>query len=281
MTQNTDQPLSSASQSASQSALQPASQLALPPTSSTVAQPIAQGTSQALTNAYHQAIGAPLPEWTTRPLPERKTIEGRYCRLEPLTPAQHAEGLWQAVSSAPDGRDWTYLTVGPFAQADAFLSHLTQAAASEDPLHYVVIDKRSGLAVGSLALMRIDPKNGVMEVGHVTFTSLLQRTPLSTEAQFLLMQYAFEQLGYRRYEWKCDSLNAPSRAAAERLGFRFEGIFRQAIVYKGRSRDTAWFSILDHEWSDLRTAFERWLAPENFDAQGQQLTRLQALRELP
>lgn len=249
--------------------------------SQTASQTASQSTLQPLVNAYQQAIGAPLPEWTTRPLPERKIIEGHYCRLEPLTPAQHAEALWQAVSSAPDERTWTYLAVGPFSDADVYRHHLTHAAASTDPLHYAVIDNRTGLAVGSLALMRIDPKNGVIEVGHVTFTSLLQRTALSTEAQFLLMRYVFEQLGYRRYEWKCDSLNAPSRAAAERLGFQFEGIFRQAIVYKGRSRDTAWFSIMDHEWPDIRTAFERWLAEENFDKQGQQLTRLQALRELP
>lgn len=244
-------------------------------------QHIPERATQPLVNAYQQAIGAPLPEWTTRPLPERKIIEGGYCRLEPLTPATHGDALWQAVSSAPDDRIWTYMTVGPFADAQAHGNYLTQAAASEDPLHYAVIDKRTGLAVGSLSLMRIDPKNGVIEVGHVTFTTLLQRTPLSTEAQFLLMRYVFEQLGYRRYEWKCDSLNAPSRAAASRLGFQFEGIFRQAIVYKGRSRDTAWFSIMDHEWPDLRTAFERWLAADNFDAHGQQLTRLQALRELP
>jgi len=270
MDQNADHPLPHASQTPSGTSFQ------TPPADSTT-----ERTTQPLLNAYQQAIGAPLPGWTTRPLPERKIIEGQYCRLEPLTPAQHADGLWQAVSSAPDERAWTYLSVGPFAHADEYRNYLTQAAASQDPLHYAVIDKRTGLAVGSLALMRIDPKNGVIEVGHVTFTTLLQRTPLSTEAQFLLMEYVFEQLGYRRYEWKCDSLNAPSRAAAERLGFQFEGIFRQAIVYKGRSRDTAWFSIMDHEWPDVRTAFERWLAAENFDAQGKQLTRLQALRELP
>jgi len=246
----------------------------------TGAQTDSHSAGQPAVNAYQQAIGAPLPDWTARPLPERKVIDGHYCRLEPLT-HDHADALWDAVSSAPDGRAWTYLPVGPFAHKDDYLDHITRAAASRDPLHYAVIDKRSGLAVGSLALMRIDPKNGVIEVGHVTFSPLLQRTPLSTEAQFLLMRYVFEQLGYRRYEWKCDSFNAPSRAAAERLGFQFEGIFRQAIVYKARSRDTAWFSIMDHEWPGLRTAFERWLATENFDAEGQQLTRLQALRELP
>ncbi|ONQ53145.1 GNAT family N-acetyltransferase, partial [Burkholderia cenocepacia] len=133
---------------------------------------------------------------------------------------------------------------------------------------YTVIDRATGRAVGTLALMRIDPANGVIEVGSVTFSPLLKRTPVSTEAQFLLMKYAFDTLGYRRYEWKCDDLNAPSRKAAARLGFRYEGTFRQAIVYRGRNRDTAWFSIIDGEWPDVRAAFEAWLAPENFDAEG-------------
>lgn len=142
-----------------------------------------------------------------------------------------------------------------------------------------MIDRASGHAVGTLALMRQDPAHGVIEVGHVTFSPKLKQTPLSTEAQYLLMAHVFEQLGYRRYEWKCDSLNAPSRRAAERLGFRFEGIFRQAIVYKERSRDTAWFSIIDSEWPKLREAFEAWLAPENFDAEGRQRRSLVELRE--
>ena len=277
MDHNTDHVSPSAAQAASQPPSQPSSQHGSQATSSDAL----SHASAPRVNAYQQAIGAPLPDWTPRPLPERTVIDGQYCRLEPLNATQHAETFWNAVRSAPDDRAWTYLAVGPFADGDAYREHLAHTAASQDPLHYAVVDKRTGQAVGSLALMRIDPKNGVIEVGFVTFTPLLQRTPLSTEAQFLLMRYVFEHLGYRRYEWKCDSLNAPSRTAAERLGFQFEGIFRQAIVYKGRSRDTAWFSIMDHEWPDIRTAFERWLAVENFDGQGQQLTRLQALRELP
>ena len=137
-----------------------------------------------------------------------------------------------------------------------------------------MVDRTTGKAVGTLALMRMDPGNGVIEVGHVTFSPKLQRTALSTEAQYLLMRRVFDELGYRRYEWKCDSLNAPSRATAQRLGFQFEGIFRQAVVYKGRTRDTAWFSIIDSEWPARRAAFERWLAPENFDENGVQRRRL-------
>jgi len=230
-------------------------------------------------NQYQQPIGEPLPAWSARPRPPHNNpIEGRYCRLEPLDPQRHAADLYAAYSKAADGRDWTYLSVGPFADAASYLDYAERAAASTDPLHYAVIELKTGTAVGTLALMRIDPANGVIEVGNVTFSPLLKRTPVSTEAQYLLMQHAFEQLGYRRYEWKCDSLNGPSRQAAARLGFQFEGIFRQAVIYKGRSRDTAWFSILDREWPALRAAFERWLAPDNFDAQGQQRTSLTEMR---
>ncbi len=231
------------------------------------------------TNEYGQPIGAPVPGWVPRPLPSAATLEGTYCRLELLNVERHADELYAAYSAAPDGRDWTYLGVGPFADAQAYRCHAEAAARSIDPRHYAVIDKRTGKAVGTLALMRMDPNNGVIEVGFVTFSPLLKRTAISTEAQYLLMAYAFDELGYRRYEWKCDSANAPSRTAAERLGFKFEGIFRQAVVYKGRSRDTAWFSILDKEWPVLKQAFKAWLAAENFDAQGGQRASLSDLRK--
>jgi len=232
-----------------------------------------------LLNEYGQPIGAPLPGWQPRALPPRTPMQGRVCRLEPLDAARHAEDLIQAFGQAPDGRSWTYMAQGPFSGDPArHRSYLEQQAASQDMLHHVVIDLRSGKAVGTLALMRMDPANGVIEVGNVTFSPLLQRTPASTEAQYLLMRRVFEELGYRRYEWKCDSLNAPSRAAAARLGFQFEGIFRQATIYKSRSRDTAWFSVLDSEWPARKSAFERWLAQENFDAAGAQRRRLEEMR---
>ncbi|OCZ63791.1 acetyltransferase [Achromobacter xylosoxidans] len=223
-------------------------------------------------NAFEQPIGADLSGWTARPRPPLAPAQGRYCRLEPLSAERHAADLYTAFSQAPDGRDWTYMSVGPFADAAAYrqFAEQAQAHAASDPMHHAVIDLASGRAIGSLSLMRIDPASGVIEVGFVAFSPLLKRTRIATEAQFLLMRRAFDELGYRRYEWKCDSLNAPSRAAAARLGFQFEGIFRQATVYKGRSRDTAWFSIIDSEWPALRAAYESWLDPANFDAEGRQ-----------
>lgn len=225
------------------------------------------------TNEYGQPIGEALADWSPRPLPNADRIAGRTCTLERLDPARHAESLVAAHAEAPDGRDWTYLPVGPFASAADHRAWLETAAASEDPRHYAVLDA-TGEAVGALALMRHDPANGAIEVGHVTFSPRMQRTVASTEAQFLLMRYVFDELGYRRYEWKCDTLNAPSMKAAARLGFTYEGTFRQAVVYKGRSRDTAWFSIIDAEWPDRRAEFERWLDPANFDGDGVQRTRL-------
>ena len=229
-------------------------------------------------NQYQQPIGESLPEWTARPLPPGTAIEGRYCRLERLDPRRHAAALFEAYAQAPDGRDWTYLFVGPFADAASYREYAERISTGTDPMHYAVVDLKTESAVGTMALMRIDSAHGVIEVGSVTFSPLLKQTPISTEAQYRLMKHVFDDLGYRRYEWKCDSLNAPSRRAAERLGFRFEGIFLQAIVYKSRSRDTAWYSILDREWPALRAAFERWLAPENFDSHGRQRLSLAKIR---
>lgn len=229
-------------------------------------------------NAYGQPVGPLLPGWTARPLPPRRAIEGRYCVLEPLDAARHADDLHAAYAQAPDGRDWTYLGVERPADLAGTRAHIERAAQSADPMHFAVVDPQSGRAIGTLALMRIDPANGAIEVGSVNFSPLLKHTPMSTEAQHLLMKLAFDELGYRRYEWKCDNFNEPSKRAAMRLGFQFEGVFRQAVVYKGRSRDTAWFSITDGEWPMLRTAFERWLAPANFDAEGRQRMALDRFR---
>ena len=229
-------------------------------------------------NAYGQPVGPLLPGWTARPLPPRRAIEGRYCVLEPLDAARHADDLHAAYAQAPDGRDWTYLGVERPADLAGIRAHIERAAQSADPMHFAVVDRQSGRAIGTLALMRIDPANGAIEVGSVNFSPLLKHTPMSTEAQHLLMKLAFDELGYRRYEWKCDNFNEPSKRAAMRLGFRFEGVFRQAVVYKGRSRDTAWFSITDGEWPMLRAALERWLAPANFDAEGRQRMALDRFR---
>lgn len=230
-----------------------------------------------LTNALGQPIGAPVPGWERRPLPPRTPMEGRTCRLEPLDPGRHAGDLFEAMSLDTEGRNWTYLAVGPFAEFGDFRAWLDKMAAGSDPLFHTVIDGATGRAVGVASYLRIEPASGVIEVGHIHFSPLLQGTPMATEAMFLMMRRVFDELGYRRYEWKCDSRNAPSRAAAARLGFQYEGLFRQALVYKGRNRDTAWFSIIDGEWPRLRAAFERWLSPANFDAEGRQKEKLSDL----
>ena len=232
----------------------------------------------ARTNEYAQPIGEPVPGWKARPLPGDVTLRGAYCRLEPLDAKRHADDLYAAYRVAPDHRDWTYMPVGPFDTADDYRRYAEDAARSADPRHYAVVDGKTAKPVGTLALMRIEPRHGVIEVGSVAFSPLLKKTRLSTEAQFLLMRYAFDELGYRRYEWKCDSLNAPSRRTAERLGFSFEGIFRQAIVYKGRNRDTAWYSVIDGEWPRIGAAFRAWLSEENFDEGGEQRASLAELR---
>lgn len=225
-------------------------------------------------NDLQQPIGPAMPDWQPRPRPPRTPMDGRFCRLEPLDPTRHGEDLFAANGLDAEGRNWTYLGVGPFKAIETYVGWLAQVAAVDDPLFHAIIELDTGNAVGVASFMRIDPPNGVIEVGHINYSPLLQRKPIATEAMFLMMRRVFDELGYRRYEWKCDSLNAPSRAAALRLGFTYEGLFRQAVVYKGRSRDTAWYSILDSEWPNLKLAYEAWLAPGNFDAAGQQKRRL-------
>ena len=204
---------------------------------------------------------------------------GRYCRLEPLDAERHAAALFDAYADAPDERDWTYVHRRRPASLSQFREEAAVLAVQSDPLSFAVVDLASGQAVGTIALMRIDPLHGVIEVGGVIFSPRMQRRPTGTEAIYLLGRRVFDELGYRRFEWKCDSLNARSMRAARRYGFTFEGIFRQAIVYHGRSRDTAWFSMLDSEWPRARTAFERWLDPDNFDEHGLQRRSLAELRE--
>jgi RimJ/RimL family protein N-acetyltransferase len=230
--------------------------------------------SQQYYSEFGQPIGVPLPNWTARPLPPRSPLEGRFCRVEPLDPKRHSADLFAANDEDPGGRNWTYLPYGPFASLDLYRGWVETICARADPQFHAIIDRASGRAVGVASLMRIDPAAGVIEVGGINYSPRLQRRPAATEAMYLLMRRVFDELGYRRYEWKCDSLNAPSRAAALRLGFRYEGLFRQATVYKGRSRDTAWFSIIDSEWPALRAAFESWLDPANFDADGRQRASL-------
>ncbi|NWG21072.1 MAG: GNAT family N-acetyltransferase [Chloroflexi bacterium] len=232
------------------------------------------------TNHLGQPIGFALPGWTPPPFPPRATLSGRTCRVEPLDVDRHAAALYKAFATDTDDRGWTYLPYGPFADLASFTDWLSAHTVGSDPQFYAIIDLTSGSATGMASYLRITPSAGSIEVGHIHYSPALKQTPPATEAMYLMMRQAFE-LGYRRYEWKCDALNAPSRAAAQRLGFSFEGIFRQATVYKGRNRDTAWYAIIDREWPALRQAFERWLEPENFDADGIQRTRLSDLTGIP
>jgi RimJ/RimL family protein N-acetyltransferase len=230
-------------------------------------------------NRFGDPIGFEVSGWTTRRWPPRTPMAGLYGRVEPIDPDRHAADLHAANSLDADGRNWTYLSREGFSELDAYRGWLASMAQEDDPVLHAIVDSATDKAIGVAAYMRIDPAMGAIEVGNLNFSPLLQRTRLATEAMFLMMRRAFDELGYRRYEWKCDSLNAPSRRAAERLGFSFEGIFRQAVVYKGRNRDTAWFSILDREWPALRGAFEQWLSFDNFDDTGRQRRRLADLIE--
>lgn len=222
-----------------------------------------------------QPVGEPVGDWSAPARPPRQTITGRYCSVVPLNPAMHLQDLWTAFAPDVEGRGWTYLGHERPADLNDFAAWADEAASTEDPLFFA-IEAPAGRALGVAAYLRITPAAGTVEVGHIHLSPRLQRTPAATEAMYLMMAQAFA-LGYRRYEWKCDALNAPSRAAAERLGFTFEGIFRQALVYKGRNRDTAWYSVIDREWPMRREAFERWLAPGNFDERGRQRARLSEL----
>ena len=212
--------------------------------------------------------------------PERRKFDGRVVRLEPLDPLVHGEALYKGTHG--DGREvlWRYLFEGPFPDRSSFDRYLQKAAASEDPLFFAIVKKTSNLAVGWAAFLRFEPVHRVIEVGHILYTPQLQRTAGATEAMYLMARYVFEELGCRRYEWKCNSLNQPSLRAARRFGFTFEGIFRQHMIVKGGNRDTAWFSMLDSEWPRVKANFERWLAPENFDANGEQKLRLAALNSM-
>ncbi len=228
-------------------------------------------------NAADDALlGEPVPDWRGAERPTRDPMVGRHCRIEPLDARAHAAQLHAANSMDSEHRNWRYLPYGPFLTLDEYLVWLNGVAAADDPMFHAIVDLPSGDAVGVASYLRIDPGAGSIEVGHINFSPRLQRTVAATEAMFLMMQRAFA-LGYRRYEWKCNALNRASRAAAQRLGFSYEGVFRQARVDKGRNRDTAWYAMIDKEWPALDAAFRRWLDPGNFDAGGRQLTSLSSL----
>ncbi len=220
-----------------------------------------------------------LSNWQPRPRPQRIVLEGRYARLEPLGAAKHGDGLYEAATVGDSDARFRYLgEVTPESRA-AFQPWLEKVEACEDPIYFAVIDKATGKVGGRQTMMRIDPANGVAEIGHIHWGPLIARKPAATEAHFLFMQYFFDTLGYRRWEWKCNNRNEPSKRAAERFGFSFEGVFRQHLVIKGENRDTAWYSIIDGEWPALKKAYEGWLDPSNFDSDGNQKRRLEDFRK--
>jgi RimJ/RimL family protein N-acetyltransferase len=227
-------------------------------------------------NALGQPIGFAVTGWTPPPRPPRTPMIGRTCRVEPLDARLHAAQLHVANALDAGHRNWTYLPYGPFATLGAYTAWVNSVAHGDDPMFHAIVDAATGEAVGVASYLRIDPAAGSIEVGHINYSPRLQRTIAGTEAMYLMMQRAFD-LGYRRYEWKCHSLNAASRAAAQRFGFSYEGVFRQARVDKGRNRDTAWYAMIDREWPAIDHAFRTWLDPANFDECGRQRASLSAL----
>ena len=225
-------------------------------------------------NDLGQPVGVAGAGWPRRPAPPRTAMTGRLCRVEPFERDRHAAALHATLAEDRAGRLWTYLPYGPFARLEDFCAHVESAWSGPERVVHAIIDLASDRTAGVASYLNIDPTAGSIEVGGITYAPLLARSAAATEAMFLMMRRAFEELGYRRYAWQCNALNAASRGAAERLGFRYEGTWRQAAVAKGRSRDTAWFSILDSEWPERRAAFERWLDPANFDRDGRQRARL-------
>ena len=220
------------------------------------------------------------PEVPTAPVlhPYPMILEGHFVTAVPLA-LSHAGDLFEAIGGSEKVALWDYMLTGPYPIFQPFHDHVARNALSSDLCFFTVLDKTTGKAIGYFSLMSIDPENRSIEIGHVIFSPKLQRTPAATEVIYLVTRAVFENFGYRRYVWKCNNLNAPSKRAAERLGFTAEGVFRQHMICKGRNRDTAWFSMLDIEWPTVKSAFEAWLDPSNFDEQGQQRTGLAALRE--
>ena len=228
-------------------------------------------------NELGQPIGDALPNFKPGDLPNLERLEGQYVIVECLSKDKHGADLYEVYGPDSPADMWTYLFQNPVQSQEEWSVLLDQMLAAQDRFYYAIVDKESGKALGTFALMRINRSSRVIEVGSVTYSPKLKRTRLATEAQYLLARYVFEELEYRRYEWKCDALNEPSRRAAERLGFTYEGTFRQAVVYKDRNRDTAWYSMLDTEWEQRKHRLLQWLNPKNFDAHGQQRTSLREI----
>ena len=226
-------------------------------------------------NEHGQPIGPDMPVWTPRARPDQSPLTGQYAAAVRLDPAAHGDDLFAAFATDTSGAMWTYMPNGPFTERAVFDVFRAGAEVSTDPLFYAIINKATGRAEGFASYLRIDPAAETIEVGFIAMSPLLQKTRVASEAMYLMMAHAMDDLGYRRYEWKCDDLNAPSKHAALRYGFTAEGVFRQATMYKRRNRDTAWFSILDNEWPAIKAGFVAWLDPANFDADGVQRATLE------
>ena len=226
-------------------------------------------------NAAQRPVGEVVSPPPPGHAPDGRILTGRYVRLEPVLASRHGHALYESFASTdPDGNVWTYMGYGPFGSQAEFLDWLKSKESSRDPFFYAFVPLKGGEAAGMGSFMRADPVNGVIEIGHIWFSPGLQRSREATEIIFLMMRHAFDDLGVRRLEWKCDALNAPSRRAADRFGFKFEGIFRQHMIVKKRNRDTAWYALMDREWPAIRTRFEKWLEESNFDSAGRQRASL-------
>lgn len=228
-------------------------------------------------NEHNQMVGCTVENWSPAAKPIKTIMQGKYCTLELLEIDKHATQLFDSLSIDNQGESWTYLPYGPFSTCDEFRNWLQATMLDEDTVLYAILDFKTQIPLGICGYLRINPEHGVIEVGHLHFSQLLKKTPAATEAMYLMMHYVFEELHYRRYEWKCHSLNQASQNAALRLGFTFEGIFRQCNVFKNRNRDTAWFSIIDKEWAEIREKFKKWLSPSNFDSNGNQRSSLREI----
>lgn len=231
-----------------------------------------------LLNELGQPIGFPVGDWKGAVAPSPVSLQGRYCSVETVSDDRYCSDLFAAYAADKTGRNWTYLPYGPFRFEQDFRLWFDAACLEQDPMFHAIVDLQTGRAVGLASYLRINPDAGSIEVGHIHFSPLIQQRAIATEAMYLMMRQVFERLNYRRYEWKCDALNLPSRQAALRLGFQYEGIFRQAVTYKGRNRDTAWYSVLDKEWPALSSSFEQWLHTDNFDQNGLQRESLSTFR---
>ena len=231
------------------------------------------------TNNLVQPTGETIPNWTSRQFPPHTKMEGQYCSIDILDIEEHAENLFNAFTKDINNNDWTYLPYGPFETQKEFEEWLQKECTGNDPLFHTIIDRNNNKPVGMASYLRINTNSGVIEVGHIHYSTLIQKKPIGTEVMYLMMKRIFDELKYRRYEWKCNALNIRSCNAARRLGFKFEGTFKQHMISKSRNRDSAWFAIIDKDWPRVKANFEKWLDKNNFNEDGSQKISLSSLMQ--